>query len=148
MVEGPTKSGKSRQVDLDPRTVAALRTWKTRQARERLVAGEAWAGGTPGESGYVFTDELGEPLRPDRLGTAFLAAQDGLGLPRLVFHGLRHTSATVLLSKGVPITLVSERLGHSKVSITLDVYGHAIPSQGADAAKVIGTAIYGSETGS
>lgn len=96
----------------------------------------------------MFTDELGEPLRPDRLGSAFIAAQDGLGWPRLVFHGLRHTSATVLLSKGVPITLVSQRLGHSKVSITLDVYDHAIPSHGADAARVIGAAIYGAEAGS
>ena len=47
------------------------------------------------------------------------------------------------LVAGVPIPLVNERLGHSKVSITLDVYGHAIPSHGADAARVIGAAIYG-----
>jgi integrase len=87
-------------------------------------------------------------VSPDKLASAFVAAQGGLGLPRLVFHGLRHCSATIALAAGVPITLVSERLGHSKVSITLDVYGHAIPSHGADAARVIGQAIYGAEGGS
>jgi integrase len=148
VVEGPTKSGKSRVVDLDPRTVTALRAHKARQARERLAAGAMWTGGTPGESGFVFIDELGEPYRPDRLASAFIDAQEGLGLPRIVFHAARHTSATVALAAGVPIPLVSERLGHSKVSITLDVYGHAIPSHGADAARVIGAAIYGAAVGS
>lgn len=119
-----------------------------RQARERLAAGEVWAGGQPGETGHVFTGELGVPYRPDRLASAFVAAQEGLGLSRVVFHALRHTSATIALSEGVPITLVSERLGHSKVSITLDVYAHAIPSHGADAARVIGAAIYGTGTSS
>lgn len=97
------------------------------------------------ETGFVWSDEIGEAYRPDKLASAFIDAQDGLGLPRLVFHGLRHSSATILLAAGLPITLVSERLGHSKVSVTLDVYGHAIPSHGADAARVIGKAIYGAE---
>jgi integrase len=149
IVEGPTKSGKARKVDLDARTVTALRRWKVAQGRERMAAGEAWAGGTPGTSGYVFTDELGEAYRPNRLAKFFAEAQDGLGLPPLVFHGLRHTSATIALGQGVPLPLVSERLGHSQVSITLDVYSHAIPSQGADAARVIGGAIDGTaEVGS
>ncbi len=69
-----------------------------------------WAGGDPAENGFVSVDELGEPHRPDRLGSAFIAAQEGLGLPGVVFHALRHRSATVALAAGVPITLVSERL--------------------------------------
>ncbi|HEX6425247.1 MAG TPA: site-specific integrase, partial [Acidimicrobiales bacterium] len=147
VVEGPTKNGKPRVVDLDGRTVAALRAWRVRQARDRLAAGEAWQGGTPGESGYVFTNELGEPYRPNVLTQAFGYAQSGLGLPRIVFHALRHTSASILIAAGVAITVVSARLGHSQVSITLEVYSHLMPNDGAAAAVVIGRALYGAETG-
>lgn len=146
VVEGPTKNGKPRMVDLDGQTVAALRAWRATQARDRLAAGEAWQGGTPGEAGYVFTDELGEPYRPDVLTRAFGEAQSGLGLPRMVFHAMRHTSASILIAAGVAITVVSARLGHSQVSITLDVYSHLMPNDGAAAAAVIGRALYG-ETG-
>jgi integrase len=148
VVEGPTKNGHERRVHLDPRTVRALRAHRRRQAEERLAAGEGWAGGTPGEDGYVFVDEAGEPPRPDLFGRWFIEAQENVDVPRIVFHALRHTSATAALQALVPITLVSERLGHSKVSVTLDTYAHAIPSDGVDAARRIGAAIYGAETGS
>jgi integrase len=81
-------------------------------------------------------------------GRWFIEAQEPVDVPRIVFHALRHTSATVALSSGVPITVVSERLGHSKPSITLDVYAHAIPKDGAAAARIIGGQIYGAGTGS
>ena len=149
VVEGPPKTKKSRRsVHLDGRTVAALRQHLRRQAEERLRAGEGWEGEKPGESGFVFVDEAGEPPLPYRFGDLFRQAQHGLGLPPLVLHGLRHTSATIALSAGVPIIVVSDRLGHSKVSITLDVYGHTIPTDEAAAATVIGAAIYASGTGS
>jgi integrase len=144
-VEGTTKSGKPREVDLHPATVAALRGWRTRQARERLAAGEVWQGGEPGKTGYVFTDELGVPYRPDRFLTMFDQAQEGTGLPRLVFHGLRHTSATTALKLGVPPHVVAERLGHA-IEVLMKTYAHVIPGQGVDAARIIGGAIYG-ETG-
>ncbi|MGH9192683.1 MAG: tyrosine-type recombinase/integrase [Acidimicrobiales bacterium] len=81
----------------------------------------------------------------------FRQAQQGvadLGDKPLVFHGLRHTSATVALSKGVSVLTVADRLGHSKPSITLDVYSHALKKDGPAAARSIGGAIYGAETGS
>jgi integrase len=143
IVEGPTKTREVRTVDLDARTVAALRAWRAVQARDRLAAGEAWQGGTPGESGYVFVDELGDPYRPDYLSSAFTEAQSGLGLPRITFHALRHTSVSILIAAGVPITVVSHRVGHAQVSITLDVYGHLLPHDGAAAATAIGRALYG-----
>src|SRR5690606_28097879 len=80
-VEGTTKSGKTRKVDLHPATVTALRVWRTQQARERLAAGEVWEGGDPGRTGYVWTDELGVAYRPDRFRVMFDQAQDGSGLP-------------------------------------------------------------------
>ena len=68
-------------------------------------------------------------------------------MPRLVFHGLRHTSATLALLAGVPVHVVSQ-LGHANVSVTLDIYSHVLPQQDSDAARLIGGAIYGAEVGS
>jgi integrase len=147
-IEGPTKNGEERTIDLDPRTVAALRVHLRRQAEDRLRAGEGWAGGKPGESGFVFVHEDGRPPRPEHLGELFRQVQQGLDVPPLVFHGLRHTSATVALSNGVSVLTVADRLGHSKPSITLDVYSHALKKDGPAAARLIGGAIYGAETGS
>ncbi|HKH24426.1 MAG TPA: tyrosine-type recombinase/integrase [Acidimicrobiales bacterium] len=86
--------------------------------------------------------------RDRRTGCLFQRAQQGVDVPPLVFHGLRHTSATAAIASGVSIVTVQKRLGHSKPSITLDVYSHALKKDGPAAARVIGGAIYGSETGS
>jgi integrase len=149
VIDGKTKTRKTRRVDLDPRTVRTLRQHLRRQMADKLEAGEGWAGkGKPGETGFVFVDEAGKPPRPDHLGRLFREAQQGVDVPPLVFHGLRHTSATAALSKGVSIVVVQKRLGHTTPSITLDVYSHALPDDGPAAARQIGTAIYGAEAGS
>lgn len=137
--EGTPKSVKStRTIDLDARTVAVLKRWKAQQARERLAAGEAYE-----DTGYVFVDELGRPYRPDSLSDRFEKAQTGHDAPALTFHGLRHTSATILLAAGVPVEVVSDRLGHSSVSITWDIYSHILEDQRTEAANRIGGALYG-----
>jgi integrase len=143
VVEGTTKTSKTRTIRLDRRTVAALKSWKKRQAQERMAAGPGWAGGIPGKTGYLWTDETGAVYRPDKLSDFFEQTQGGLGLPRLVFHGLRHTSATIALARFVPVHVVSARLGHANVSITWNIYAHVIPGQDGDAAAAIGDAIYG-----
>jgi integrase len=143
VIEGGPKSSRPRTVDLGPRTVIVLKAWKKIQENERELAGDDWCGNIPGISGYVFTNEIGEPLRPDWLADEFERCQRGLGLPPISIHGLRHTSATIALAKKVPVHVVSERLGHATVSITLDIYAHVIPSQGSDAARIIGSEIYG-----
>jgi len=63
------------------------------------------------------------------------------GLPRITLHGLRHTSATTLVNIGVPLTVVFERLGHAKTSITMDLYAHTHKGQHANAADLLGAAI-------
>lgn len=145
IIKGETKSRKSRTIDLDPRTVEILRTWKTAQTKDRLAAGRSWTGGDPGMTGYVFTTEVGAPFRSDWLSDRFERLQKGLKLPYRTLHSLRHTSATIALLKGVAVHVVLERLGHSKVSTTLDIYAHVIRTQASDAAAVIGSAIYGDQ---
>ena len=62
---------------------------------------------------------------------------------RITFHGLRHTSATLLLAAGEPVHIVSERLGHSDVSITLNVYAHVLKTHQKGAAERIGALLHG-----
>jgi integrase len=138
VVEGTTKTDRVRSVDLDPRTVQVLRGWRKAQTAERLAAG-------PGsvDSGYVFTNEIGEPIRPDSLTYAFAKATRAAGVPDIGVHGLRHTAATLLLAAGIQPHVVQERLGHADIAITLGLYSHALPKQRADAARLLGDAIYG-----
>jgi integrase len=65
------------------------------------------------------------------------------GVKTIRFHGLRHTAATLALLAGVPVKVVSERLGHSKTSITLDLYSHVVPGMGKDAAAAVGSLLHG-----
>lgn len=99
VVEGPPKTKGSRRTlpVADPELVAVLRRFRAVQAAERLHAGEAY-----GPGGYIAVDELGAPLHPDRLSDEFEREGARAGLPRIVLHGTRHTSATILDDEGVP----------------------------------------------
>ena len=142
VVEDSPKSATSvRQVEIADGTVAALRRWKAAQGRERLAAGEMWEGGT---DPHLFANELGEPVRPETLSEWFLKAQEPLDLPRLTFHGMRHTSGSILLSDDEQLHVVSERLGHASIAITGDIYAHVLKGQRTQAARKIGEALYGS----
>jgi integrase len=134
---GDVKSARSRRVvDLDQATVASLRVWATEQKRHRLMVSAGWA-----DTGLVFTMPDGRGWHPDVVTRAFdrLARRAGrdLGLPRITLHGLRHSHATHLLAAGANVRMVSERLGHASTAFTLDVYGHVLDGQQADAAAAV-----------
>ena len=90
----------------------------------------------------MVTQADGSPLRPHSLGQEWVRflARNG-ALPRIRFHDLRHAHATHLLSSGVHPKVASERLGHSKVGITLDLYSHVLPNMQADAAAIVDGAL-------
>jgi integrase len=129
--EPKTRSG-VRTVPLDSGTTAALRSHKAAQAAERLKAGAAWR-----DTGFVFTDELGQMLRPEAVSRAFRGAAARAELPRIRLHDLRHTSASLALSAGVPLKVVSDRLGHSTIAITANLYTHVSPVVAQGAADAI-----------
>jgi hypothetical protein len=93
--------------------------------------------------GHANSDDLvflypdARPLRPDYLSERFLLLSKQVGLRRIRFHDLRHTHATIALRAGVPVKVVSERLGHASPTITLTIYGHVIPGMQADAAQQV-----------
>lgn len=110
-------------IALDPSTVGALRGHRERQMLERSLMGDAYE-----DEDLVFCREDGTPLHPDAFSDAFWRHAKVAGLPRVRFHDLRHTHATLALAAGVHPKVVSERLGHASITITLDTYSHAIPA--------------------
>ncbi len=124
-----------RRIALDPLTLQALKDHAGRQADERSASAN-WS-----ETGYIFTTEDGEPLDPHRLSKTFEHHLRAAALPRIPLHGLRHTYATLALSSGVNPRIVSGRLGHSTVALTLDIYSHVLPQQDQDAADRIAALI-------
>jgi integrase len=122
-----TKSRRERTVRLDGATSAALRTWKARQAEERLQFGPAYRthGGLGVEASWVVTEPWGLVVNPDTLLRRWRALVKVAGVRPIPLHGARHSYATLALDAGVRLDIVSRQLGHSSVAITADVYGHA-----------------------
>ena len=128
---GSPKAGGTRRIALDPETVAVLREHKRQQAAERLAYGPGWA-----DLGLIFVRADGSFVRPPQVGKSFNAHVKRAGLPRIRLHDLRHSVASHLLARGVPIAAVSGRLGHS-VTTCERTYKHYIPSADAAAAAVM-----------
>lgn len=120
-----TKTARSRrQVFLSPLAVNTLKAHRLRQIEERLSAGPLWDA-----RDLVFCNTLGRPIEAGNLlRRNFWPLLERAGLPRLRFHDLRHTAATLLLAEGANVKIVQELLGHSSIAVTLDVYAHAIPA--------------------
>ncbi|MGH8869084.1 MAG: site-specific integrase [Actinomycetes bacterium] len=130
---GPPKTRQGdRVVPLDAVTVMRLREHHKRQEAERDLWREGYL-----ESGLVFTRENGEPLNPSWVTHTFRRLTQQAGLPVIRFHDLRHTSASLALAAGVPIKVVSHRLGHSTTAITADLYTHVVPEVARGAAEQI-----------
>lgn len=113
--------------------VDTLRRHHVSQLERRLAVGTAWV-----DRDLVFPDEDGDFLVPVTLLRRFRRLLKEVGLPRIRFHDLRHSAATLLLGIGVPAKVVQELLGHSTISTTMDVYSHVLPSMQRDAMKKIG----------
>ena len=139
-VSEPKTAKGRRTVALDPATIAGLRANRARQAEERLAVGPAWQ-----EHGLIFTWYDGGPIHPERFSTWFETRATRSGLPKIRLHDLRHSYATATLAANASPKVVSERLGHAKVSITLDVYSHALPSMDEQAALTVARLILGDD---
>jgi integrase len=129
-----------RVVSLDASTVAALKDWKAAQEKERQVVGSGYT-----DSGLVFTLLDDEPIKPQAFSRWFQAHALRLGLPVIRLHDIRHSYASAALAAGIPAKVVSERLGHATVSITLDTYSHVLPGMDAQAADLVAKLILGDD---
>lgn len=121
-----------RTIKLNEDTLDMLRAQKERQAVEKAFAGSDWQ-----EMGLVFTSTIGTVLNRSNVRKEFKRILALAELPDIRFHDLRHTTASILLNNGVPAIVVSKLLGHSKVSITEDIYGHLVPTMQDLSAQVM-----------
>jgi len=129
-VKAPKTAKSRRTVELDARTVVELKEWRRRQLEETLRAGEAWESGD-----WVFTDQLGKPVNPDWVGKRFRRLLTLTDLPSITMRQLRHSHATALLRAGVHPKVVQERLGHSSIGVTLDIYSSVLPTMQREAVE-------------
>jgi len=135
---GEPKTARSRRtVALDPETVRVLLEHRRRQAAEREEVGEAYV-----DQDLVFPREDGQPTHPDLFSQTFQRTLKRLGLPRIRLHDLRHTHATMGLAAGVPVKIMSTRLGHATAAFTQDVYVHSLPHMEDAAADQIADLIF------
>jgi integrase len=131
------KSRKSiRTVALLNITVDALRTHQIEQKKERLLIGPDYE-----DNGLVLPRHDGAIWKPDLFTAAFRRFAKDVGLGHFRFHDLRHSHATQLLKQGIHPKIVSERLGHSTIAITLDTYSHVMPGMQEDAASKLNEAL-------
>jgi integrase len=135
------KAGNPRTIDLDPGTVAALRSWKAKQNRERLEWGKAWTA-----TGHVFTREDGQPWHPDLVYDKFVKACTAAEVPQIRVHDLRHTVASLAIPAGVPLKVIQERFGHSSRTMT-DLYSHLEPGMQREASERLAALVDGALEG-
>lgn len=139
LVESETKTMQSRRSIILPGfAFDALQRQRRLQAEWKQYAGAAWE-----EHGYVFTTPLGRYIHLNTLYRRFKALLKKAGLPDIRFHDLRHNVASLLLSSGVHPKVVQEILGHSQISMTMDIYSHVLPTMYQDAMDKLNQAFMG-----
>jgi integrase len=132
------KSARSRRTLPLPRVARdALDRAHEQQEAAKASAGTVWQD----RAGLIFTDMVGRPLDPRNASHAFQVARRRLGLPPVRFHDLRHSAATMLLSAGVPLAVISEMLGHAGIAITASHYAAIVPELRREAADAMDRAL-------
>ncbi len=134
----PKTKHSRRQIALAAPATQALKRQRIVQAEQRLKLGEAWL-----DQDLVFPNEGGGSLSPRTVHHRLVRLLKQAGLPRIRFHDLRHTAATLLLGARVNPKVVSEMLGHANIAITLDIYSHVLPDMQQDAAAAMSTVLIG-----
>ena len=129
--------------DLDPGTVAVLRDWKQERSGLALILAR--------DDAPVFGDINGQHRQPEHFSRTWFhtvqrAIRDGTDVPEIRLHDLRHSHATVLLTAGVPVHVVSQRLGHTSAVVTMTVYAHVLPGSQREAADRFARLVEGSGT--
>ncbi|OXM85815.1 tyrosine-type recombinase/integrase [Paenibacillus rigui] len=137
LIKAPKTASSVRKIALPHSIVEELKELQQHMRKERLKINDRWQGG---EHNFVFCSWDGKPLaqnRPTKWWRELFDRHPQLKYIR--FHDLRHTSATLLINQGVHAKIISNRLGHSKISTTMDTYGHVIQSADVAAAQKLDT---------
>lgn len=130
-----TRAG-TRTITLPSAVLEALHGWRAQQAEQRLSMGPAWRAGE-----HVFSGLRGDVLSANTVQDSLPRECQRLDLPRMTPHSLRHLHASLLLTEGLPIPAVSQRLGHANPAITMSTYAHFLEKDDAQATEAIGRAL-------
>src|SRR5579875_2633262 len=134
---GRTKTQKSRRsIEIAPFALAVLREHRMRQLEAKLKAGQLWE-----EHDYLFCTSLGRHLNPNHVVDELKKLLKRAGLPNIRFHDLRHSVASLMFAMEIHPKIVQELLGHSTISITMDIYSHMLPGMQQEAVKKLDQAL-------
>jgi len=132
-ISEPKTKKSRRQIHLTRTAIDALKAHRVRQNEERLRMGPVWE-----DNDLVFTNTIGRYVNTSNmLNREYRPLLEKAGLPKIRFHDLRHTAATLMLGAGVHPKVVSEMLGHSQIAVTMDLYSHVTPTMQAQAAAAM-----------
>jgi integrase len=131
-ISEPKTARGRRPISLDKSTVAVMREHRKQMLQERLLVGPDFK-----DDGFVFHRPDGSGLKPEAVSATFLRCVESSDVDRITLHGLRHTWATLALEKSIHPRVVQERLGHSKIAITLGIYNHVSPTLHDKAAEQV-----------
>ncbi len=134
-VRGTKTTASARVVDLGANVMTLLSKCRSAEREKRLQLGPGAMCGS--DDAPIFTNLVGRRVDAGGLKRTWRRIVRDAAVGHVRFHDLRHASATYLLKAGVPVMVVSERLGHSRTSTTTDIYGHVMPGMGREAAEVV-----------
>lgn len=138
LLDSPKTKSSNRDIIVTDRIIKELENHRLEQKKMKLMLGKKY-----NNNDFVCTWPNGEPFNPSHLSRAFKMRMKKYGLPEITFHELRHSNASLMLSQNVPMKAVSDRLGHSTITITNDIYGHIENSVQKQVAESIDKAIWG-----
>lgn len=128
----PKTDKSKRLIPIGPETVKRLKQQQQKVTMQKIINADKWQ-----EHNLVFPNMVGNPIDPNNMIKDFHKLSEKAGLTKIRFHDIRHTCATLLLLANVHPKIVSERLGHKDIRITLETYSHVIPSMQGEATQII-----------
>lgn len=137
----PKTETSNRIISIPESITKLLKEYQRKQLKNRLLLGDKWI-----ETNRLFVQSNGAPMHPDTITKWFRQFLVDKNLPHITFHGLRHTHATLLISQGLDVRTVSNRLGHAQTSTTLNIYAHAFAKMDREASEKLDNLLYREDT--
>lgn len=137
----PKTESSNRVISIPESIIKLLKEYKRKQLQQRLKLGDKWI-----NTNRLFVQYDGRPMHPDTITKWFKKFLEEKNLPHITFHGLRHTHATLLISQGLDVRTVSNRLGHAQTSTTLNIYAHSFAKMDREASDKLDNLLYREDT--